>query len=247
MRDMRDVFDAREYLQHYFVAPNVEDRFALPLWVEQVSQLRPGAHVLEYGGGPALYSVLTLARRASRIHFCDFVPAALSEVQAWIARDARAHNWRPYTRYILELEGGPHHDAAANQRESTLRRAMQRISECDARTTDMLPDPQPPYDAITAHHCLDVAARDAHDFKRMVRHLAGWLAPGGLFLLSTTTGTTRYTVDGTVFACLDLSREEVSRSLIEADMDPARLTHASMPVAGEEYTALHLFAGWKRS
>jgi len=245
MNDMRDVFDAREYLGRYFTAPSDEDRFSLKFWVDHIHDLPQGVRVLEYGGGPTLYSVLALARKASSVHFSDFVPSALNDVRAWTAGKTGAHNWRPYTRLILQIEGQPHDETAVDARENRLRQIMTHITECDARTTTMLTDPRPPYDVIAAHHCLDVAARDPADFKRMLRSLAGWLTPGGLFLLSITTGTTWYTVDGATFPCLDLTVDQVHASLVEAGMQPGRLAHASMPIEGDEYTGVVLSAGWK--
>ena len=243
---MRDVFDAREYLHRYFTSPSAEDRFTLKFWVEQIRDLPQGVRVLEYGGGPTLYSVLALARKASSVHFADFVPGALANVRRWVAGDPGAHTWTPYTRYILQLEAAPSVNGAVAQREAALRQRMTHITECDARTEKMLDDPRRPYDVIAAHHCLDVAARDLADFKRMVRTLAELLAPNGLFLLSVTTGTTLYTVDGAVFPCLDLTAEEIRESLVEAGIDPQRIYQPSMPVEGEEYSGVLLSAGWKK-
>ncbi|HLF26086.1 MAG TPA: guanitoxin biosynthesis pre-guanitoxin forming N-methyltransferase GntF [Anaerolineae bacterium] len=246
MTDMRDVFDAREYLARYFAEPSAEDRFTLTFWIEQIRQLPPGVRVLEYGGGPTLYSVLALARKASTVHFSDYMPASLNEVRRWIAGDAGAHDWRPYIRFMLELEGAPSDKAAVALRETALRRQMTHLSVGDARTPAMLEEPRPPYDVITAHHCLDVAARDFTDFKRMVTHLADMLTSGGLFLLSITTGTTLYTVDGATFPCLDLTTEQLREALSEAGMDPQRVFQAAMPIEREEYNGVILSAGWKR-
>lgn len=246
MNSMRDVFDARKYLKEYFTAPSEEDRFALSFWIEQIRHLPPGVRVLEYGGGPTLYSVLALARQASSIHFSDYVPSALIEVRKWIAGEPDAHDWRPYTRYILHLEQSPNGDVGAAARENALRRSMAHLSECDATTDAMLADPRPLYDVITAHHCLDVAARDLADFKRMVRRLAGWLAPGGLFLLSITTGTLIYTVEETQYPCLDLTQEQLHETFIETGMDPQRISVASMPIEGQEYTGITLSSAWKQ-
>ena len=243
---MRDVFDAREYLRRYFTAPSAEDRFTLTFWVEQIRNLPQGVRVLEYGGGPALYSVLALSGKAASIHFADFVPGALADVRRWLAGEPGAHDWSPYTRTILELEGAPGINGAVAHREARLRQNMTQVTECDARTIAMLDNPRPPYDVVTAHHCLDVAARDTADFRRMVRTLTEMLAPRGLFLLSVTTGTTWYTVDGSVFPCLDLSAEQVRETLIEAGLDPQRIYQASMPVESEEYSGVLLSAGWKK-
>ncbi len=246
MPDMREVFDPRQYLRANFPAPSEDDCLSLKFWINHICHLPDGVRALEYGGGPALYSVLALARKASTIHFSDHVPANLAEIRRWLVGHPDAYDWRPYTRLILKLEGSPNDDDAIAKREAALRRQMIALSEGDARVETMLVDPRSPYDVITAHHCLDVAAHDLPDFKRMVLRLAEMLTPRGLFLLSITTGTTTYTVDGVVFPCLDLTPEQVCESLVEAGLDPDRIEHITIPVASEEYTAMHHFAGWKR-
>ena len=244
---VRDVFKAAGYLGQYFMTPSDEDRFTLRFWVEQARHLRHGARVLEYGGGPALSSPLVLARRAGEIHFADYVPDALGAVRSWIAAEPGAHDWRPYTRVVLELEGAATGEAAVGEREAALRRRLTRVTACDATTDALMVDPEPPYGAIAAHHCLDVAARDRHEFERMVCRLAAWLEPGGLFLLSVTTGATSYAVEGTPYPCLDLDAAEVRAALVAAGIDPTRIAQAQMPVAGEEYTGVLLSAGWKQA
>jgi hypothetical protein len=89
-----------------------------------------------------------------------------------------------------------------------------------------------------------VEARPA-GFQRMVRRLAGMLAPGGLFLHSVTAGATRYIVNGTVFARLDPKLGKERDSLVEAGPDPGRLSHAKLAIEGDEYSHLLLSAGWK--
>lgn len=245
MNDMRDVFRPEDYL-HYFDEPDGEDKFSLQFWSKHIQRLPRSVRVLEYGGGPALYGVLPLAHKAASIHFSDYVPANLDAVRAWIKGEPGAFNWNAYTQLILELEGARNDANAIAQREAKLRRAITRISEGDARTSEMLADAQPPYDVIGAHHCLDVAARDLDDFKRMLSTLNNMLATGGLFLLSVTTGTTDYTVDHTVFRCLDLSETEVRDALIEAGFATDSITCASMSVQRAEYTGVLLHAAWKK-
>jgi hypothetical protein len=80
----------------------------------------------------------------------------------------------------------------------------------------------------------------------MVHHLAEWLTPGGLFLLSVTTGTTLYTVEDTVYACLDLNRSQICESLADAGIDPNTVAQAEMAVDRQEYQGVLLSAGWKR-
>jgi hypothetical protein len=66
-------------------------------------------------------------------------------------------------------------------------------------------------------------------------------------LLSITTGTTLYTIEGTDYPCLDLTPGQAREALSEAGIDPQRIAQAVMPVDRLEYTGVVLSAGWKRA
>jgi len=171
------------------------------------------------------------------------VPGSLDEVRRWLAGEPGAYDWNAYTRLVLLLEGDQATEAEVAEREGRLRSVLGPLTLCDARASEMLDEARPPYDVIGAHHCLDVAARDAEEFAGMTARLARWLAPGGLFLLSVTTGTTRYTVEGVPFPCLSLDSDQVQAALTAAGLD--RVEQAELPVAGEEYDGVLLSAAWR--
>ena len=101
-------FDPREYLEEYYlVEPEIEDRFVMEFMVKALRKMPPDLFTLEFGGGPTLFPVATLAPRSREIHFCDYVAASLEEVRHWLAGGPDTFDWNSYIRLSLELESQP--------------------------------------------------------------------------------------------------------------------------------------------
>jgi len=58
-------FDPKKYLSEMFNAPDDEDRFSLFFMARVLNSLPDNLLIHEFGGGPTLYSVAALARKAS--------------------------------------------------------------------------------------------------------------------------------------------------------------------------------------
>src|SRR5579871_3819470 len=65
--------------------------------------------VLEFGGGPCLWSSFILAQYFDEIWFCDYAPANIKAVQDWLDEKSNAFNWKPLFNYTLDIKQG-HHD-----------------------------------------------------------------------------------------------------------------------------------------
>lgn len=79
---------------------------ALLRFYAEVYQDIGGRSLLEFGGGPTIYSIITAARTAGCIHFCDYNAECLSEVNKWLTGDSSAFDWSHFTDYALYCENG---------------------------------------------------------------------------------------------------------------------------------------------
>jgi len=98
-------FDPKAYLRDYYSHVGLEN---LALWrflVRVFSDLPRGGRLLEFGGGPTLYSLIPAANSVDEIHFCDYSETNLQEVRGWLQGDADAFDWTHFVCATLELEG----------------------------------------------------------------------------------------------------------------------------------------------
>lgn len=230
-------FDPREYLQECFSEPDDEYRFGIQFLLNTLHKLPRDLFVLEFGAGPALHSVAALAPYAREIHFSDYVPASLLEVQQWLDDTPNAYNWHPFIKIILEKEGINPTPQLIAKRESEMRRKVTRLMRCDAFEQAPLGHNAAHYDLVLAPHCTDVAASTVEEWMQVMENITTLVKPGGWLLVSITTGATLNTVGRQVFSCVNLSDQDMIYGFVSTGYNPdtLHLDKTSVPF-GHEYS-----------
>lgn len=228
--DFVSAFDPKDYLQENFLTPDIEDQFAAHFLAKAFKGFEKNLLVLEFGGGPSLFSVATYAPLAREIHFSDYVPESLNEVQRWIDKKPDAYNWREHIRTILMAEGLFPTDRTILNREALIRRRLTKLMTGDARAKNPIGKTDTQYDLVAAHHCLDVASTNYNEFLEVMDNVTGLVAPGGWLAVSITTGTTVYSVGEKQFACSNLTMDHVKKAYSRAGYEMNTLIIDTMGV-----------------
>jgi SAM-dependent methyltransferase len=214
--DFNHHFDPKEYLRDMFNAPDDEDRFSIFFMARVLNSLPDNLLIHEFGGGPTLYSVAALARKAREIHFSDVVDASLQEVNAWLDSKPEAHDWNPYIALALEAEGTTVTETAIAGRATLMRNVLSHLMHCDAQRNPPIELENIQYDLVTAHHCTDVAATNFREWQQVLQNVTTILRPGGWLMLSVTTGARTYQVGEVIFECVNLNKEDIQKGLLAA-------------------------------
>ncbi len=169
----------REYLADYYSAVEPDERRTIAFFVDAMRDAAPGEPVLFFGVGPTLHHVFLAAGKASEIHLGDYLPANLREIERWIARDAAAHDWRPFVRYTLECEGLACPDGRADrEREEITRAKITAMLQVDVRRADPLGErDRQPYGTVISAYCADSATDDRARGRPTWRASPAWCAP----------------------------------------------------------------------
>ena len=214
--DFNHHFDPKEYLRDMFSTPDDEDRFSLFFMVRVLNSLPNNLLIHEFGGGPTLYSVAALARKAREIHFSDVVDASLQEVNAWLHGKSDAHDWNPYIALAIEAEGLVAIETAIAERAALMRKVVTRLMHCDAQRNPPIELENIQYDLVTAHHCTDVAATNVSEWQQVIKNVTTILRSGGWLMLSVTTGARTYEVGDVIFECVNLTKDNILDGLLTA-------------------------------
>ena len=100
-------FDAKLYLRTRHGEKIDEKRSCAPFYLKSFHDFYTKRHdrwdsgtarLLEFGGGPTIYTLISAALHVKDITFAEYVDASRDEVRKWIERDPDAHNWFPYVR-----------------------------------------------------------------------------------------------------------------------------------------------------
>lgn len=213
-------FDPKEYLRECYDGPDAEHVLNIEFLVEAVQKLPANFLALELGGGPTLHSVAAIAPHAREIHFCDYVPANLDEIRRWLNHQPDSFDWRPFIKVALAKAGLPATNDAVEQRATQMRRKVTRLLPCDVLQPAPLGASAGLYDLVLAPHCTDVAATTLPQWQQVMRNISTLVKQGGWLFIAVTTGTTSNTVGSRVFACVDLTDEDICQGYVAAGYNP---------------------------
>jgi NNMT/PNMT/TEMT family len=209
-------FDPVAYLDEYYGDIGSENLALLRFLAEAYRQLPQGGVLLDFGGGPTIYPLISAVTRVDEIHFSDYLEANLEEVRRWLAADPAAFDWDEFIEKVLELETGK---ACTNgdvaRRASEIRERVTRLIRCDASRRPAIEGPRASYDVVLTNFCAESATSDRGTWQRYMANIVSLLKPGGWLVMSALVGATRYSVGAQSFPAVDISEDDLVELLEE--------------------------------
>ncbi len=207
-----------EYLEDYYAVVEPDEIETIAFFADAIRETRPQAPILFFGTGPTLHHVFLSADRASEIHLADYLPQNLAEIDRWLRRDAGAHDWRPFVRYTLQCEGlDAPTEAQLAEREELTRAKVTRLLQADAGDREPLGER---YDTVVSAYCADSATADRATWESYMRHIAGLVEPGGVFITAALRRSRSYLVGGKQFPSAHVDEHDL-RAVLEPEFDCA--------------------------
>ena len=132
-----EAFDTAAYLEEYYNEIGPENAFLISTAAEAYKPFADSSQsILEVGGGPTLYQVVSSARVAKAIHFTDYSANNLDAVKLWLA--GSGFNWDEYIRAGLEAEGQRISPEAVEERKALMRSKVTELSLYDIINNQLL-------------------------------------------------------------------------------------------------------------
>src|SRR3989339_189653 len=167
-------FNPRRYLSEQYKTVVREEEFILRFLHDAYRALgRKKLRIIEVGGGPTVYQLISASKYAQEIIFTDFLQKNLDEVQAWKQKIPTAFDWRMHMQYVAALEG-----AGVEKIEQRLRSALRRFLLLDIFHTKQILGSEK-FDIVSSHFCVDSITDDRKIFLQAVRALTSLVAPHG--------------------------------------------------------------------
>ncbi len=217
-----DKFDARDYLNEYFQVVDQTNANLLKFIVEVLQKEDiSGAKVINFGCGPCIDTVISVAPKCTEIHMSDYLDANLQEVREWIAQAPDAFNWEHFLRSGLQLEAEFAQadttvtDAQIAERSAIIRQKITQLMTGDAKQAQPLgAEGHQQYDALVMFFCLEAAAADFAEWQQMVQNVMSLLKPNGLIIWAMTALQTEgYQVGDETFQVIPLKENDIRDAL----------------------------------
>ena len=189
--------DGAYYLQRRFSDPTDKERGAQPFYLKSIHDFYQGfgknwnsdtARLLEYGGGPVIYPLISASPFVNEIVFVDYLKSNIDLVALWKNESPGQHNWEPYFRYVIsELEGNDIEDTVI-MRQKDLRKKLADFvignlySEQILASMSLQCSEGEKFDIISSHFCLEAVATSISEYQLFLQKLSKLLKPGGYIL-----------------------------------------------------------------
>lgn len=208
-------WDPEAYLRDYYQTVQPDEVAALAF---SASFLRDevgsvdSAHL--FGVGPTLKDTILTAGYAERISESDYLERNLARHRDWMSRVAGSHNWNPFTRHILQLEGLPN----PNQQEIEAREDLTRQRIYELRRGDFT-QPYPlgeavRYPLLIVPFCVDSATSSPEAFQSGIVNVAS-LAERHI-IVSALERCSSYQVGSDFFPSANIGVDDMHKALLFA-------------------------------
>lgn len=223
-------FDPAEYLNDYYADVGPENLALLRFLAEAYEGVPRGSRLLDFGGGPTIYPLISAVGRVQEVHFSDYLDANLAEVKKWLANAPGAFGWDDFVRRAILIETGKEcSDADVRRREEAIRALVTKLTRCDASRTPPLEGRYEPYDVVVTNFCAESATSDRWQWRTFVANIASLLVPGGVLIMSALKGATSYAVGRRSFPAVRISAEELAELLEETGFPEKGIEIRSVP------------------
>jgi len=166
------------------------------------------AVLLEVGGGPCIYPLISAVPYVAEIYHSDYVKACRDEVLLWKNKDPNAYDWSPYFKYVVQVLEGQTKPDAVTERQEKLRSVLKDVIPCDLKADVVVPAVKGPVDIISSNYCLE-SSFSFEEYLAALNKIYEMLAPNGFFVSQAVLGNTWYNlVDVKYYNSFSLSLQE---------------------------------------
>ena len=190
--------------------------------------------VLDYGCGPVVTNVISVARVATEVVLAEYTEKNRNAVQQWLDKEPTSWNWRPFFEHVVvTLEEKSSREAI--EREERLRSIIRAVVPCDITQDPPIAEGfGGPYDVVMCLLSIEAGCHTHEEYKVAIKRVYQLIKPGGYLLLHSTvrhdTSTLGwYKVGNETFTEIPLSLEFVYATLKEANFLVVKTECLDMP------------------
>lgn len=223
-------FEPADYLQEYYSNIDSENRSLLRFFAKAYQDILPDSIMLEFSGGPSIYSMMTAATKVKEIHFSDFLSKNVKEVALWKQFRHRNFLWQDFFKEALIAEGLTPTPEAIAQRENLLSARLSNFLRCDAF------EPQPLgqqyhqyYDVVAANFVAESITTSLNTWEEIVGNICSTLRPSGTLIMTAIQDASFYCVEGHKYPAVAVSEADVLRVLTHHGFNTQNLLIERIP------------------
>ena len=220
-----DNFDPASYLREYYSRTDGENEgllsFHASAW-KRIGEEGTGKTgdfpLVEIGGGPTIYQLISAAPHVTGIDFYEFAAANRNEIIQWKESDSQF--WDPFIKVALGYETGrTPEDGEVLERRELIRKLLRSIETCDLFSSPCIDSNRIPvhgFPVLSSSFCAESITSNRHQFYYAIHSLLSLSAPGGHLLITLIEQANSYQAGDYRYPAYPVTEEEARLILINA-------------------------------
>jgi hypothetical protein len=224
-------FDPVKYIQEYYSKVGDENRELLSFFAQAYQDISEKSTMLEFSGGPGLYSLIAAAKKVKEIHFSDFLEKNIQAVKAWKKTPNDFPVWQDFFHEALLLEGETNIDEGKIKlREGILRNKLSSFLRCDAFERDPLGrEYRGYYDVVAANFVAESITTSIKVWEEVVGNICSTLKDGGTLIMTSIQEAKYYCINEKYFPAVSVREADLIRVLIKLGFHQDNISIWSIP------------------
>lgn len=212
-------FNTKEYLKDAFSDNGLghENLAALKSLIKEFAGVRKSDILLELGGGPTIYQVITASKIVKSIYFSDYLEENLKEVRKWLRDNPKAWNWDGFIQTVLKLEGYSNITKhTIETRKNLIRTKIKGLIRCDVRKINPLADQKylHSFDIIALNFCIDSITDNFDEWCRYLDNSLNLLKQKGRLVYNSISDVKKgWRVSNKLFPGVNIQPEILKKEL----------------------------------
>lgn len=171
------------------------------------------ALILEFGGGPTLYQLISASAYPVEIHFSEYLPENREQIVLWLDDRPEKYSWKKYVQFVLNLEGITPDEENVRARKKEMRKKITKVLHVDAKRPNPLGEHQRIYDILSVNFVPESITSDKDEWERCIQYMIPLLREGGYLIMCSIIGARSYRVANQEFPAVPIDQHEIITQL----------------------------------
>lgn len=229
-------FSARAYLEELYPTLNPENKFLLKFYHDFYASIPKQHTLLELGGGPTIFQLLSAARKIDEITFSEYAANCRDEVELFLRGDPQSWNWDTYIQFEIGLEKS---SDTIESMKRLLKSKIKRVIPCDVYKENPLePEHFSRFDVLTMGGVVECIASTEDELLSGFRNSFSLLKPGGYFVGFFAKNFTRWKNQNNIYEIFPINEAYVTNMFSEFGMQIITMTPSIPPDYHYEYEGI---------
>lgn len=203
-------FKADIYLEEYYKSLGEENQMLLRFFYKAYKKIGKFETLLEIGGGPTVWQLISASKFADLIIFSEFSKDCREEVIRFLKNESKHFDWKDYIEFVAKLEK-PKSESNPNI-ESRVRKSVKSVVPIDIRKdTPLSPNWFPKFDVVSMGAVAETIAETEKQFINYMKNSIQLLRKGGYFVGYFSKNCKKWTHGDTVYQNFPVDEEYVCK------------------------------------